>query len=146
MNLFSYGTLQDLDVLDIVAGGEPYERLGLAWYDDHTTRRVEGEDYPILVEEVGTKLKCTVITSSSKVFWDRIDFFEQDYDKKNISVNLHGKTVNCFIFTEEVGKVQSSDVWTLDEWQLMSRKERREFLQRCQEFMDQFGKVDRGIW
>ena len=146
MNLFSYGTLQDLDVLDIVAGNEAYERLGLAWYDNHTTRRVEGEDYPILVEENGAKLKGTVITSSSELFWKRIDFFEQDYNKKDITVSLHDKPIECFIFTEEVGKIQSSDVWTLDEWQLMNRKDRREFLERCQNFMNQFGKVERGIW
>ncbi len=146
MNLFSYGTLQDLDVLDIVAGGEPFERLGVAWLSGHTAKKLIGENYPVLVKDENEKLKGSVITSSSDLFWKRIDFFEQDYQKKNITVTLHDQELECFIFTEEAGKEQTSEIWTLDEWQLQNRKERRAFLERCQNFMSQFGKVDYGIW
>jgi len=145
MKLFSYGTLQDLDVLDIVAGIESFERLGVAWLENHQARKLIGENYPVLVESKGHRLRGIIIESSSEFFWKRVDFFEQDYLKKEVTASLHDKDVECFVFSEEPGKDLSEDEWVFDVWH-KKKQERKAYLDRCREFMDMFGKVERAKW
>ena len=145
MKLFSYGTLQDLDVLDIVASNEPFERLGPAYLENHQAKKLIGENYPVVVEKEGAKLRGVVISSGSETFWKRVDFFEQDYLKKEVTVSLHNSPTRCFIFSEESGKDISEEEWTFNEWH-MRNQERNAYLERCRNFMDMFGKVERAKW
>lgn len=145
MKLFSYGTLQDLDVLDIVAGKEPFERLGVAYLENHQARKLIGENYPVLVEAPNIKLRGTIIESTSDIFWKRVDFFEQDYLKKEVIAALDGNEIECFVFSEEPGKDLSEEEWIFDVWHKQKR-ERKAYLDRCREFMDMFGKVERAKW
>lgn len=145
MKLFSYGTLQDLDVLDIVAGNEPFERLGVAWLKNHQARKLIGENYPVVVEKEGARLRGVVISSRSETFWKRVDFFEQDYLKKEVTVSLDDNEVECFIFSEEPGKDLSDEEWVFDVWH-QQKQERIAYLDRCREFMGMFGKVERAKW
>lgn len=145
MKLFSYGTLQDLDVLDIVAGKQPFERLGVAYLKDHQARKLIGENYPVVVETPGVNLRGVVIESESETFWKRVDWFEQDYLKKNVIVSLNDQDESCFIYSEEPGKNLSEEEWLFDEWH-RQKKERRAYLDRCKTFMELFGKVDRAEW
>lgn len=143
MNLFSYGTFQDPDVIALVAGGSSFEILGPATLEGFSALYVENEQYPILISSPLEKVEGTVVRSLSKEFWSRLDFFEDNYQKIELEVILNNSPLHCHVYSEETGKVSGGIRWLLEKW---IENDKDDFLKKAEVFMNAYGTGNEGVW
>ncbi|MCO4754408.1 MAG: gamma-glutamylcyclotransferase [Bacteriovoracaceae bacterium] len=143
MRLFSYGTLQDHDVLKIVASTEKFNILGAGTLQGFKALYVENEEYPILSPCKDSLIPGTIIDSISEEFWKRVDFFEQNYEKIEKEIATENSSLNCFVFSEEFGKTTIGREWDFVEWQSLYKVP---YLERSKKFMGLYDKGLSGVW
>jgi gamma-glutamylcyclotransferase (GGCT)/AIG2-like uncharacterized protein YtfP len=95
MNLFVYGTLMDEEIWNQIVRGR-YERLP-ARLDGYGRRRVQGENYPGLIEEEKGHVHGVIYFDVAGEEVERLDRFEgKEYQRIKVRVALEeGKNLEC---------------------------------------------------
>lgn len=139
--LFSFGTLMDTDLLELVCEQALSElQLEPATLNDFKPCWVENDHFPVLVSERGAVTNGVIIRGLSELAQQRIIFFEGGEFAVNtlMVVNSAGlaETVNYFADTQRL--LISERVWLLNDWQQLTKADT---LPRVQRYMQCFGKM-----
>ncbi|MCY4333050.1 MAG: gamma-glutamylcyclotransferase [Litoreibacter sp.] len=135
--VFLFGTLRDLDLLEIVAGGS------LDWCDadllDHRVAVANGQSFPILTEQPGSATRGLLINPQPEHL-ARLDFYESPYSytRQPVSVHVGDETIDAETYRPEVELWEPGEDWLLERWQRDHGPLMRE---AALEIMDDMGRV-----
>ena len=140
-NLFFYGTLRHVPLLEVVLGRSAAEvDLIPATLADHAVLCVVGHDFPIIVEVVGDTATGLLVRGLTETDCERLVFYEGgfDYALKPASLMLADNTeAEAQVFFPEPGKWQSADPWSLRSW---ADRWGSLVVRTAQDVMDEFGR------
>ncbi|MBN1957156.1 MAG: gamma-glutamylcyclotransferase [Desulfuromonadales bacterium] len=118
MDLFTYGTLMDPEIMAHVAGGIfPSHPARLAGF---RRRLVRNEVYPAIIPDVSEDVEGVVYLSLSAEALERLDSFEGEYyERKTVMAESNGKKMNVetYVLTAEYRHLLSLIPWSLEEFQ-----------------------------
>ena len=137
--MFFFGSLRDLDLLEIVIGRAPH---GLALADghleDHAVHCVAGEPFPMLVAREGARAHGLLVEGLGPQEVDRISFYEDvDYALSPVAVHAEGARVEAHAYLALETLTDSGTPWDLVRWQA----EEKAFMLLCAEEMMRFHGV-----
>lgn len=139
--LFSFGTLMDTELLELVCE-QAVSTLQIepAEVRDHVRRWVIDDHYPVLVPEPGSHTQGLIIRGLSEIAMDRIVFFEgEEFTVQPIEVvRESGELEGVEYFADNHRKNISDTDWSLPEWQ---RTTKPDTLQRVVVYMACYGKM-----
>lgn len=141
-DLFTYGSMQDVEVLGIVLG-RPVDAsiYRPAYLAGHRVMCVPEETYPVLVESAGTRASGALISGLTEPDLARVRFFEsEEYELVYRDVHLErGETQSALVCVEgRIGKMDTTlEPWTLPVWRARHKKT---FLTLIAAFMSVYGK------
>ncbi len=114
--IFLYGTLCDLELLEIVAG----ERLSPepAALRDHKVYVAKGQSFPVIEGSVGDVTAGLIVRPSTAAML-RLDFYEVGfgYDLATCVVEVAGQDVDAKFYSPEPGRWDHGPPWSLTTWQ-----------------------------
>lgn len=136
-SLFFYGTLRDLELLDIVLGRD-HARITPATLPGFGVYWAKGNAFPMAVAEQGARAEGVLIEGVSQDELDRLDFYEGGFAYETVEVDVGGvKSVRVFL--PEPGLWEVGAPWSLTDWQAKWGAVVRE---GAREVMSYFGKLD----
>lgn len=113
MNLFTYGTLMDLEVWDRVAQERCQSRHAVL--RDYEARQLRGEVFPGLVECPGGSAPGLVYRNVSAAALERLDEYEGDiYTRIEVSVDLEDGSplpAQVYLIQPHCGDLILDEVW-----------------------------------
>lgn len=116
ISVFLYGTLCDLELLEIVAG----EALPTtaATLPDHAVYWVKDKSFPIVKPQSGS-ISHGLLISVSPEAKARLDFYEVGfgYDLRPCQVNVSGRTQTAEVYFPEQDRWTPGAPWSLADWQ-----------------------------
>ncbi len=114
-SLFLYGTLCDPALYGIVAGTEHVGRK--ATLQDASVHWVKGENFPILINESGSKAEGTLVEVDQTIR-QRLDFYETGfgYDVETRTVETLDGDVQASVYIPK-NDWQTGAAWSLEDWQ-----------------------------
>ncbi len=119
-DLFFYGTLRSLALLEIVLG-RAAERIatGPARLADHAVLWVEGAPYPTIVRRRGATAEGLLVRGLTDTDIDRLIFYEGgfDYALRPVTVETHAGPVQAEMFFPPEGQDRPGPDWSLEEWE-----------------------------
>ncbi|MEO0618861.1 MAG: gamma-glutamylcyclotransferase family protein [Pseudomonadota bacterium] len=139
--MFFFGTLMDLDVLEIVSGQSRAQlTCAPASAEGVVQRNVIGQDFPVLVDAPGAHMTGRIVYGLTETARDRILFYEgEEYRVCDITVRTaDGGKVACHYFADNAVYEISDVPWDFDAWQ---RTQKTEFLSRARRFMALYGTM-----
>lgn len=143
LDLFSFGTLMDTDLLPLVCE-QAVDTLTLekAIVPDHTRRWVLDDAYPVLVPDKGRDTEGLIIRGLNQNAVERIIFFEgEEFELTPIDVrHLSGQWERVQFFADTHRKEISDTEWTLEGWQ---HSIKADTMPRVVRYMQCFGKMSR---
>ena len=137
--LFFFGTLRDRGLLEIVLGRPVApDELRPARAPGFAVRRLEGQDYPHLVEEAGAVAEGALFVARPDEL-DRLDYFEEaEYGLTPVRVETEDGPVEAQYY-RSTGKVPAGDgVWDYAAWR---RDARAVAIEAARELMAHYGIV-----
>lgn len=117
MQLFTYGTLMDPEIMAHVAGDTFPARPGLL--AGYRRRVVEGEVYPAIVPDDTEQVEGVVYSDLTDEALTRLDRFEGElYQRLLVPVTRGGELirVQAYVLRPEYGRLLSSTAWTLEQF------------------------------
>lgn len=138
--IFFFGSLRDLDLLQIVLGRAVAEDAVIdARAPGFSTRRLAEESYPILVESEGAEAPGRVLLDYDAADLARLEYFEEaEYGLEDIQVTTANEPMDARYFAA-TGKATHTDLsWDFAHWQ---RQDRAVALFAAREYMDHYGAV-----
>lgn len=138
--IFFFGSLRDLDLLQIVMGREVAEASAPpARAFGYSTRRLADESYPILVETANGEVEGRLLMDCAPADLARLEYFEEaEYGLAEIQVTTADGPVGAQYFAA-TGKAMETDLsWSFDDWR---RRDRAVALLAAREYMDHYGRV-----
>lgn len=143
LDLFSFGTLMDTDLLSLVCE-QAVDNLVLdaAVVPDHARRWVLDDAYPVLVPETGRVTEGLIIRGLSEYALERIIFFEgEEFELKPIDVQRpQGDWERVQYFADTHRKEISDTEWSLEGWRHSTKADT---MPRVTRYMQCFGKMSR---
>ena len=137
--LFSFGTLRDDEVLEVVLGRSTsdIERIP-ARLRGYRVARLPDESYPVLIESDGDAVEGLLLCGLTELDFDRISFFENaEYGLETCRVELADSTEVEAVFCSEGATNEGPRTpWTLEDWQ---RTEKQKFMEIISRYMKLFG-------
>jgi len=143
-SMFFYGTLCDLELLEIVLDRPGSEITFFpATLHDHAAYWATTQNYPVIVPEAGTQTQGLYLPDLSEVDIARLDFYESGfvYEPVPVDVETPMGTQRVLIYYCHDRSVVSDRRWELIDWQ---RDWGKTIRRAIRELMDQFGKVSAG--
>ena len=140
--LFSFGTLMDDGVLELVSGQSRSDlHVEPVVLVDHVQREVIGESFPVLLPQPGGRAPGTLIFGLNQTAMQRILFFEgEEYALDALEVELDGRPVAACHFRDANTYRTGDRTWDLGTWQQSSRAE---FLPRARRYMALYGTMSK---
>lgn len=138
---FFFGTLTDLDVLELVLNREvPPGSLAPARLDGYRRVRIMRDSFPILVADPDGAVEGVVFTTASPEEDARILFFEDyDYDMEPCRPRLaDGQVIEATFCGAEEGVQGSDEPWDLDRW---AARHKAGFLELSRIYMACYGRM-----
>ncbi len=139
--LFTFGTLQDADVLEVVLerAAAEVERVP-ARLRGYRIARLPDESYPVLVESRGDSANGLLLRGLSEVDFHRISFFENaEYKLEHCRVELtDASEVDAVYCSEGVTNSGLREPWSLEAWQ---RSEKPKFIEEVRRYMQLYGNL-----
>ncbi|MDJ0956205.1 MAG: gamma-glutamylcyclotransferase family protein [Arenicellales bacterium] len=138
--LFVFGTLMDLDVLNIVLGRkieEPFLRS--ATLAGFRCVRISDETYPVLVAQPNAIVEGCVLQDLTKTDWSRIRFFESyEYELEPCRIDVEGEGVIEAVYCSEGITAGTFESWILPWWQ---KHHKSNFLHLISAYMSLYGQA-----
>ena len=139
-NLFFYGTLRHLPLLEVVLGeGRTDATLTEAVLDDHAVHWVKDQPFPMIVASAGARATGIVLHDPSEEDIARLNYYEGGfaYDLADVTVRTaDGHRVEAEVFFPEPDLWPIGELWSLSEcekdWAEIS-------VTAAQEAMDHYG-------
>jgi len=136
-SLFFYGTLRDLELLDIVLGHNHGE-VRAATLPGYAVYWAKDNAFPMAVAEHGAQAEGLLIEGVSQSDLDRLDFYEGGFAYATLEADVGGaKTARVFL--PEPGMWQAGAPWSLSDWQAKWGAVVRE---GAREVMSYYGTLD----
>jgi len=139
--LFLYGTMLDMEILELVLGRSvSANELMAARLEGFRRVKVPDESYPVLAAANGSEIVGAVISKLSESDWDRIIFFENvEYEHRECVVELDDSTeLIAVLYSDGVMIPGADDEWTLEWWQEVHKPH---LMPAVREYMALFGKA-----
>lgn len=117
-NLFVYGTLRHVPLLEAVLGKNADElTLRPARLRDHQVHSVVGQDFPIL-KRGGAGADGLWLGNLSAEDVARLRFYEGGYayDLRPVSVDIEGRSEPAQVFFSDTGQWVAGGAWSLENW------------------------------
>ncbi len=139
--LFTFGTLMDPEVLQLVSGQsvktmvrEPAEVAG------HARRWVLDDHYPVLVANAACRTSGLIIRGLEPEAMQRIEFFEgEEFSLELMQVErLGGHAERVSYFASNHRQPISDQEWLLEEWQ---RTTKQHTMPRVERYMQCYGRM-----
>ena len=141
-SMFFYGTLCDLDLLEIVLD-RPRSQILMypATLNDHAAYWAKTQNYPVIVPQVGAVTHGLYLPDLSDLDRERLDFYESGfvYEPERVEVQTPLGPRDVYIYYCHDSSVVSDRLWNLAEWQVNWGQTIRHAIR---ELMEQFGKID----
>ncbi|MBO9472224.1 NUDIX domain-containing protein [Shimia sp. R10_1] len=121
-NLFVYGTLRHVPLLEAVLG-KPSDALQIApaILRDHAVYAVQGQDFPIIKSKAGSAAEGLWLGGLTEADVARLEYYEGgfDYDLAPVHVTLEGAAVlkPAEVFKSEDSAWAPDGPWSLADWQ-----------------------------
>ncbi|WP_170760229.1 NUDIX domain-containing protein [Ruegeria lacuscaerulensis] len=144
-DLFFYGTLRHKPLLELVLG-RPLSQLTIseASLPDHAVYGVEGQAFPMIVQEHGGKAEGLLVQGLGPQDLDRLTFYEGgfEYGLSPQAIDLaDGSKAEARVFFPEPGLWTPDTLWSLQDW---VDQWAEVTVLAAQEELAYFGKVDAG--
>lgn len=139
--LFLYGTMLDMEILELVLGRSvSANELMAARLEGFRRVKVPDESYPVLAAANGSEIGGAVISMLSESDWDRIIFFENvEYEHRECVIELDdGTELIAVFYSDGVMIPGADDEWTLEWWQEVHKPH---LMPAIREYMALFGKA-----
>ncbi|WP_170333002.1 NUDIX domain-containing protein [Ruegeria arenilitoris] len=142
-DLFFYGTLRYVPLLELVLGRSSADiSFTKAVLPDHAVYAVQGQAFPMIVNEEGSTAEGIIVRGLSEQDLDRLTFYEGgfDYDLHVQMLTLQdGTTAQAQVFFPAPDAWVPDTLWSLQKWEdawgAMT-------LQAASEVMAYYGRVD----
>ncbi|EEX11041.1 tellurite resistance protein [Ruegeria lacuscaerulensis ITI-1157] len=119
-NLFFYGTLRFAPLLELVLGRSTDDlRAEHAVLSDYAVRTVEGQPFPMIVEEPGAVAQGLLVRDLGEEDLARLAYYESgfDYDLIPRNVEPDGRPAEpALVFFPEPGAWVPGSPWSLEDW------------------------------
>lgn len=119
-NLFFFGTLRSLPLLEIVLGRKAGQvETCPARLADHAVHWVEGAPYPTIVRRSGAIAEGLLARGLTEADIDRLVFYEGgfDYALRPVTVETEAGPVQAEMFFPPEGQGRPGPDWSLEEWE-----------------------------
>jgi len=138
MNIFIFGTLMDVTLLEIVLGRKV--ELLPATLKDHGVFKVLDADYPVMVKSAGLVSNGIILNDLTKVDILRTDFYEHifDYFLQPIQVLSEDILIDTQVYMPNKAIPRLEELWNLSYWQDASGKSMHNFAEKV---MAKFGEL-----
>ena len=115
-DLFVYGTLRHLPLLEIVLGRMPYARAAVL--PDHAVYWAEGHDFPLVVAQPGGQAAGLLLTGLSDTDMARLDYYEGPFGYSTLMRRglVAGQHVEALVYVPDPGLWQPGAAWSLGDW------------------------------
>lgn len=140
-DLFSFGTLMDAELLQLVCGHDISAIVvEPAVVHDHVPLWVQDDHYPVLVPHAGVNTSGLILRKLPSEALDRIVFFEGgEFTVQHIDVtNASGVVERVPFFADNDHKEVSDVVWRLEHWQKTTKAQT---MPRVERYMQCYGKM-----
>ncbi len=137
---FFFGTLMDVDVLELVVDRPVDPSVFMpARLDGFRRVRVAWDSFPMLVHDRDGSVDGMVFTSRSSLEDDRIRFFEDyDYDLAPCRPIVASGKIDAVFCGTDASVEPTEETWTLAGW---AERYKPGFLELSAEYMDCFGRM-----
>ncbi len=119
-NLFVYGTLRHVPLLEAVLGKTSADlQLAPAALKDHAVYAVEGQDFPIIKAVPGAVAEGLWIAGLTATDLARLEYYEGgfQYDLEPVSIDVAGERQGAEVFKSEDSEWVPDGPWSLTAWQ-----------------------------
>ena len=115
-NVFLYGTLRHLPLLEVVIGRDVAPVA--AELHDHVVARAEGRDFPILIARSGARA-AGIVLEADEAEIARLDHYEGPfgYRLREVTVDSAAGPVAAWAYFPDLGVLQPAEDWDLAAWQ-----------------------------
>ena len=137
--VFLFGTLRDLNLLEVVLGAAP--DVSAAELPGARVARAKGQSYPLLVAAEGQNAQGLVLRDLSAEQLARLDYYEAPYEYTRTPAQLDVGPADVYRPPSALAE-QGGEDWSLDAWQAEHGPLMRE---AAVEIMEGFGSVDPGL-
>lgn len=140
-DLFSFGTLMDAELLQLVCGSDISAIVKEpALVADHAALWVQDDHYPVLVPRVGARTEGLILRNLMPEALARIVFFEGgEFTVQRIEViNASGVLERIPFFADNDHAGISDVVWRLEDWQETTKPDT---MPRVERYMQCYGKM-----
>lgn len=141
MAFFFFGTLRDLDVLEVVIGRRiSVSDVRPAKISGYRLVRVVDESYPTLVADANRRVDGVIVSGLKVAEVDRLAWFEgKEYAPRAVEVWLTGSSerMEASVHMPTRHLETTDDDWDFQRWQ---RSEKRHLVSRTRRHMALFGK------
>jgi gamma-glutamylcyclotransferase (GGCT)/AIG2-like uncharacterized protein YtfP len=117
-NLFTYGTLQNAEILAQVVGRSWPSSPALL--DGYARYRVNGKPYPAIVEEPGAQVQGSLYSGVSQIELERLDEYEGElYQRCALRVWVGPQAIDAFTYLlrGEYRALLSVELWELADFE-----------------------------
>lgn len=136
-SLFFYGTLRDLELLDIVLG-RGHGEVRPATLPGYAVYWAKDNAFPMAVAENGAHAEGVLIEGVSQDDLDRLDFYEGGFAYVTLEADFGG-AITARVFLPEPGMWEAGAPWSLSDWQTKWGAVVRE---GAREVMSYYGTLD----
>ena len=112
--VFLYGTLRHLGLLEIVLGHVPHDRLSAVSLDGYCVARAEGHDFPLILEQSGSCCDGLLLSYVTPEELARLDYYELGFGYRLLPVEIAGQ--EALVYFPEPDLWQAAEPWSLKEW------------------------------
>ncbi|MFY9318301.1 gamma-glutamylcyclotransferase family protein, partial [Lentibacter algarum] len=112
--VFLYGTLRHLGLLEIVLGHVPHDRLSEVSLDGYCVARAEGHDFPLILEQSRSSCDGLLLSEVTPAEQARLDYYELGFGYRLLPVEIAGQ--EALVYFPEPDLWQAAEPWSLKEW------------------------------
>lgn len=145
MRYFFFGTLMDIDALELVFGHRvEIDRLRPACLDGYLRRVSMEESYPVLVPAPGAVVEGMLLDDVTTAEAARVSFFEEtEYETDLVTVTTtDGKRAQAHCHISSTMDAYRNTPWELGEWQATEKATFMILARRWMEFFESGNNVE----
>ena len=115
-DLFVYGTLRHLPLLETVLGHAPDARAAIL--PGHAVYWAKDHDFPLVVEEASAQAHGLLLAGLSDADMARLDYYEGPfgYTTQHRQIFVDGKPREARVYVPDPGLWLPGAAWSLDDW------------------------------
>ncbi|WGW05870.1 gamma-glutamylcyclotransferase [Tropicibacter oceani] len=139
-DLFFYGTLRHLPLLELVLG-RPVPEMRQARLDGYAVHSAKDQPFPMIVAQNGAQAQGVFMPGLSAVDVARLDFYEGGFAFDLIPVTVHTADgpADAQVYLPRAGQWQIGPLWSLDDW---AARWGTMTVTAAREVMDRFGTME----